>query len=135
MTSTAKTKVEKLEKAVGLELNYLLKQPTCPEQIKGVFENSFDEIVSELMKTELVGNIPAVPIITMPYLGIYGLAQMVRHKDDVCQVSLIPEQITDTPASKMPLSLSWAIDVEAGTKTLGKRFDLAEKEIIEVNRL
>ena len=135
MTSTVKRKVEKLEKAVELELNYLLKQPTCPEQIKDVFENSFDKVVSELMDAELVGNIPAIPIITVPYLGIYGLAQMVRRNDDVCRVRLIPEQIADTKESRAPFGLSWAIDVEDGTKTLGKRFDLAEKEIIEANRL
>lgn len=82
-----------------------------------------------------MGNVPAVPIITMPYLGIYGLAQMVKYKENICQVCLIPKDITDTPESKVPLGLSWALDVEDGARTIGKIFDVAEEEILKAGRL
>jgi len=133
MTSALKARVDSLEKSILAELELL--KPACPEQIRSVFEKSFDRVISELMKTELLGNVPAVPMITMPYLGIYGLAQMVKHNGNVCQVRLAPETITDTRESKMPLDLSWALDVEDGTKTLGKHFDLAGNEILQSNRL
>jgi len=106
----------------------------CPEVIIEMFHKKRDEVLSKAVAMEIPEeHTPFIPVIPRSYLGIYGLAPMIRNDGKVGFTYLNPNEITDEETP--PKGPYFIYDIENGTNTLGRTSERAEQLIKEQGRL
>ena len=128
-------KKERMEKKKSLTILFqkqmeTLKSRGCHFEIINVFKKLQEAVISIAVEMEIpTENIPFLPVIPKDYLGIYGLASLLKKEGGEINITIIPNEIVNDV--EIPKGLYFIFNVEVGKKMLNKKPELA-KELVEI---
>ena len=109
-------------------------RPYCSSQIIQMLMVGMEKVLNHAETLTIgEGHLVFAPVLTPLYLGYQGIVALVRNGSKSGYTYLDPTRIEDV--EKVPLKLYYQFDVEDGTKRLGVKPEVSEKEIQAEKRL